>query len=119
MLWQVIHALEERAEYTQLGRNRWRATYRGFIALSAEGTDPRDAQYNLVNSFDELLARAIRAAHETQEVDPDVSLHEESRAATAALAGLLPPKAAGGRRGTRLLRQHTGEAGQRKEPNRR
>lgn len=98
MLWQAFHALEERAEYTQLGHNRWRATYRGFMTLSAEGTNPRDAQRRLADSFDELLARAIHAAHEGVEANPDVSVHEETRTATAALAGLLPPKAAGRRR---------------------
>jgi len=104
MLWRVIRALEERAEYTELGRNRWRATCRGFMTLSAEGTNPRDAQFRLAESFDELLARAIRAAHERAEADPDVSVHEETRTASAALAGLLPLKAAGGRRRKHPLR---------------
>jgi hypothetical protein len=79
MLWKVIKALEERAEYCQLGQNHWRATYRGFVRLSAEGTDPRDAQYNLAEAFDAHLASLIRAAHRRLETDPDVVVQEERR----------------------------------------
>lgn len=79
MLWKVLHALEERAEYSQLGHNRWRATYRGFVTLSAEGTDPRDAQNNLADAFDALLAGFIRTAHRRLETEPDVVVQEERR----------------------------------------
>jgi hypothetical protein len=79
MLWKVIEALEERAEYSQLGRNRWRATYCGFVTLSAEGTDPRDAQYNLAEAFDALLAGFIRAANRRMETEPNVVVQDERR----------------------------------------
>ena len=61
MLWTVIQALEERADYSQLGRNHCKATYRGFVTLSAEGTDPRDARSNLAEASDVHLANFIRA----------------------------------------------------------
>ena len=77
MLWEVIDALEERAEYSQLGRNRWKASYCGFVTLSAEGTDPRDAQHNLAVAFDALLAGFIRAANRRMETEPDVVVQEE------------------------------------------
>ena len=79
MMWKVINALEERAEYSQLGHNHWRATYRGFVTLSAEGTDPRDAQNNLADAFDALLAGFIRTAHSRLETEPDVVVREETR----------------------------------------
>ena len=79
MLWKVINALEERAEYSQLERNRWRASYCGFVTLSAEGTDPRDAQHNLAIAFDELLAGFIRAANRRRDTAPDVVVQEEGQ----------------------------------------
>jgi hypothetical protein len=95
MLWKVVKALEERAEYSQLGRNRWRAAYRGFITVCAEGTDPRDAQYNLAETFDELLANLIRAAHHRMEENPDIVVQEEKHQAGMGLARRPQPDSPG------------------------
>ena len=93
MLWKVIQALEERAEYSQLGRNHWKATYRGFVTLSAEGTDPRDAQDNLAEAFDVHLANFIRATYRRVAMDPDVVVQEVGqRLVKQATNAAAPPK---------------------------
>jgi hypothetical protein len=76
-MYKAEHALDELMEYSQLGPNRWRATYRGFVTLSAEGLDPKKAQYNLDEAFDVLLANLIRTSHRPLKTEPDVVVQEE------------------------------------------
>jgi predicted RNase H-like HicB family nuclease len=71
MMWTAERALNERTEYSQLGANRWRATYRGFVSLTVEGNDPRNAQRNLEEAFDLLLANLIRSSHRPLTAEPD------------------------------------------------
>lgn len=78
-MYKAEHALDELMEYSQLGPNRWRATYRGFVTLSAEGLDPKKAQYNLDEAFDVLMANLIRTSHRPLKTEPDVLVQEERR----------------------------------------
>jgi hypothetical protein len=67
-MWGARRALDERIEYRQLGARRWLATYRGFVSLAAEGCDPRDAQANLGEAFDVLLAQLKKSARRSAEI---------------------------------------------------
>jgi hypothetical protein len=75
-MYKAERALDERTEYSQLGPNRWRATYRGFVTLSSEGRDPKNAQFNLDEAFDLLLANLIRTSHRPLQTEPDVVVQE-------------------------------------------
>lgn len=81
-VYKAEHALDELMEYSQLRPNRWRTTYRGFVTLSAEGPDPKRAQFNLDEAFDLLLAHLIRTSHRPLTAEPDVSVHEKEDAPT-------------------------------------
>jgi hypothetical protein len=78
-MYKAEHALDELMEYSQLGPNRWKATYRGFDTLSAEGLDPKKAQFNLDEAFDVLMANLIRNSHRPLKTEPDVVVQEERR----------------------------------------
>jgi len=78
-MYQVDRALDECTEYSQSGPNGWRATYRGFVTLSAEGRNPKDAQFNLGEAFDLLLANLIRSSHRPLTADPDSVVQESPR----------------------------------------
>ena len=78
-MYKAEHALDELMEYSQLGPNRWKATYRGFVTLSAEGLDPKKAQSNLDEAFDVLMANLIRNSHRPLKTEPDVVVQEERR----------------------------------------
>ena len=62
MFWKTSRALDERTEFVQLDHARWKATYRGFVTVSAEGLGPRDSQMNLGEAFDALLASLVRTS---------------------------------------------------------
>ena len=83
-MWGALRAFDERIEYCQLGARRWRATYRGFVSLAAEGHDARDAQANLGEAFDVLLAQLIRTTHRPRAVD-EPGMVAEHRDAVAAV----------------------------------
>jgi hypothetical protein len=78
-MYKAERALDERMEYSQLGPNRWGATYRGFVMLSSEERDPKDAQFNLDEAFDLLTANLIRTSHRPLKSGPDVAVQEERR----------------------------------------
>jgi predicted RNase H-like HicB family nuclease len=75
-MYKAERALDERMEYSQLAPNRWRATYRGFVTLSSEGRDPKDAQSNLDEAFDLLLAHLIRTSHRPLKAEPEIVVQE-------------------------------------------
>ena len=85
-MWTARRAFDERIEYCQLGARRWRATYRGFVSLAAEGHDPRDAQANLGEAFDVLLAQLIRTTHRPLAADEPGMVAEQRDAVAAAPA---------------------------------
>jgi len=91
-MYKAEHALDELMEYSQLGPNRWKATYRGFVTLSAEGPDPKRAQYNLDEAFDLLLANLIRTSHRPLTTGPDVSVHETQEAPSRHAPKQLKPR---------------------------
>jgi hypothetical protein len=79
-MYKAEHALDELMEYSQLGPGRWKATYRGFVTLSAQGRDPKNAQFNLDETFDLFLANLIRTSHRSQKAESDVFVHETEAA---------------------------------------
>jgi hypothetical protein len=76
-MYKADHALGELMEYSQLGPSRWKATYRGFVTLSAEGPDPKRAQYNLDEVFDVFMANLLRSSHRPLKTEPDVVVQED------------------------------------------
>ena len=81
-MYKAEHALDELMEYSQLAPNRWRATYRGFVTLSCEGRDPKNAQFNLDEAFDLFLANLIRSSHRPLKAESEVFVHETEGAPT-------------------------------------
>jgi hypothetical protein len=79
-MFEAEHALGEHLEYCQVGPSHWKATYQGFVNLSAEGKDPRNAQHNLYRAFDLFLANLIRTSHDAEQARPDVIVKEETGA---------------------------------------
>jgi hypothetical protein len=90
-MWAARRAFDERIEYSELGARRWRATYRGFVSMAAEGIDPRDAQANLGEAFDVFLAQLIRTTHRPPAADePGMVTYQD--AAIAAVPGARTSK---------------------------
>ena len=96
MFYKASSALDERTEFVQLGQDRWRATYRGFVTVSSEGRSPRDSQYNLGEAFDVLLASLIRASRPPATPPPPVV--EENGPESTALATFPAPAPKGKKR---------------------
>lgn len=76
-MYKAEPALDELMDYSQLGPSRWKATYRGFVTLSAEGLSPKKAQFNREAAFDVLMANLIRTSHRPLKSGPDVVVQEE------------------------------------------
>jgi hypothetical protein len=91
-MFEAEHALGEHLEYCQIGPNHWKATYRGFITLSAEGKDPRNTQHNLYKAFDLFLANLIRTSHDAERARPDVIVKKETGARAGRAVRRLSPR---------------------------
>jgi hypothetical protein len=99
MLWLTNQALDQRTEYVQLGPDRWRATYRGFVTVSSEGGTPRDSQMHLAEAFDALLASLVRSSRPPARPAPPAA--EEAPIESTAIAVVREPV----RRGAASSRQ--------------
>ncbi len=65
-MWQASDALVSHTQYSQLDDGRWRATYRGFVTVFAEGESPCGSQMEMEKLFDSTLADLIRRTSRTQ-----------------------------------------------------
>jgi len=59
-MWEVDRAVRETARFEQLKDGRWKATYKGFVTLSAEGATPTESERRLNDAMDARLASLIR-----------------------------------------------------------
>jgi hypothetical protein len=70
-MWEVNRALSEQTRYTQLENGRWKAVYKGFVILAAEGDTPTESEQQLSRAMDMLLASLIRGGKDREK--PDVA----------------------------------------------
>lgn len=68
-MWEVSRALSEQTRYTQLENGRWKAAYKGFVIMAAEGDTPTESEQQLNRAMDVLLASLIRGGKDIQKKD--------------------------------------------------
>jgi hypothetical protein len=70
-MWEVDRALAENTRFTQLESGRWKAEFKGFVAVTAEGDSPTESERQLSRALDTLLASLIRGGKGPKKLDPD------------------------------------------------
>jgi hypothetical protein len=68
-MWEVNRALSERIRYTQLEHGCWKAEYKGFVIMAAEGDTPTESEQQLNRAMDVLLASLIRGGKDREKPD--------------------------------------------------
>ena len=68
-MWEVNRALTENTRFTQLDNGRWKAEYKGFVIVAAEGDSPTESEQQLNRAMDVLLASLIRGGKEARKRD--------------------------------------------------
>ena len=59
-MWHIDKAVEESASYEQVGQNRWRTSFTGFISASAEADTPSRSLFQLKKTIDRVLSSIVR-----------------------------------------------------------
>jgi len=70
-MWEVNQALAEQTRFTQLEKGRWKAEYKGFVTIAAEGGTPTESERQLNRAMDVLLASLIRGGKDGEKKDVD------------------------------------------------
>ena len=70
-MWEVDRALTEQTRFTQLEKGRWKAEYKGFVTIAAEGGTPTESERQLSRAMDVLLASLIRGGTDREKPDAD------------------------------------------------
>ena len=70
-MWEVNQALADQTRFTQLEKGRWKAEYKGFVTIAAEGETPTESERQLNRAMDVLLASLIRGGKEGERLDTD------------------------------------------------
>ena len=73
-MWEVNQALAENTRYMQLDKDRWRAEYKGFVNMAAEGATPTESERQLNRAMDVLLASIIRGGKDRDKPDTDAMI---------------------------------------------
>jgi hypothetical protein len=68
-MWEVERALTESLHFTQIAKNRWKAEYKGFVTMAAEGNTPTESERQLSRAMDVLLASLIRGPKDGETTD--------------------------------------------------
>jgi hypothetical protein len=68
-MWEVDRALTENARFAQVENGRWKAEYRGFVTMTAEGDTPTESERKLSRAMDVLLASLIRGSKDREKTD--------------------------------------------------
>lgn len=68
-LWEIDRAVRETARFEQRKNGRWKATYAGFVTLSAEGATPTESERRLNDAMDAWLAKLIRGSQGREKPD--------------------------------------------------
>ena len=68
-MWDAERALTENTRFTQLENGRWKAEYKGFVTMTAEGDTPTEGERQLSRAMDVLLASLIRGPRSRKETD--------------------------------------------------
>jgi hypothetical protein len=68
-MWDIERALTENTRFTQLEDGRWKAEYKGFVTMTAEGDTPTEGERQLRRAMDVLLASLIRGPKTREETD--------------------------------------------------
>ena len=68
-MWEVDRALTESLHFTQIEKGRWRAEYKGFVSMTAEGSTPTESERQLSRAMDVLLASLIRGPKDRKTTD--------------------------------------------------
>jgi hypothetical protein len=70
-MWEVDHALAEHTHFMQIEGGRWKAEYKGFVVMTAEGDTPTMSERQLSRAMDTLLASLIRGGKDPEKRGPD------------------------------------------------
>lgn len=68
-MWEVDRALTENTRFKQIEQGRWKAEYRGFVTMTAEGGTPTEGERQLSRAMDVLLASIIRGGKDAEKPD--------------------------------------------------
>lgn len=69
-MWEVDRALTENTRFAQVANGRWKAEYKGFVTMTAEGDTPTESERQLSRAMDVLLASLIRGGKDRETTDP-------------------------------------------------
>lgn len=67
----VVPGAAEQTRFTQLEKGRWKAEYKGFVTIAAEGGTPTESERQLNRAMDVLLASLIRGGKDGEKKDVD------------------------------------------------
>lgn len=68
-MWEVDRALTDNTRFTQVEKGRWKAEYKGFVTMAAEGDTPTESERQLSRAMDVLLASIIRGGKNREKPD--------------------------------------------------